>query len=282
MLKALETADFDLAANLLAEGFPEHGAAFWTDALVRLARYAGNAEAEFPLGFLMFTKGDPAGIVLTPASVRPKADGTLLRIVNVSSWYMRPAHRWRAATMLRGILADESVIYTDFTPTEDVQKMLPAFGMTAMNTGALITPLPLMAFHPSRGGTVRPIAQRDPLPAGSPRREMIDLYRELGCEPTLLCSEERECLVIVKRSRFRGMPAAKVVFASSNAALWHHAGAVARHLMRCGYLFLITDRRIGEASGLGIVRPHGIWFARGSSFEDRTDVFGSELCLLET
>jgi hypothetical protein len=278
----LETTDFELAATLLAEGFPEHGAAFWKDALARLARYAGNAEAEFPLGFLLFTNGDPAGIALTPASVRPGADGTLQRIVNVSSWYMRPAYRWRAGTMLRGILADESVIYTDFTPTEDVQKMLPAFGMTVMNTGALITPLPLLTFHPSRGGTMRPLGQGDGVPPGSPRREMIELYRELGCEPALLCSEKREDLIIAKPSTFRGMPAAKIMFASSNAALWRHSGAVARHFMRSGYLFLITDRRIGEGSGTGIVRPRGIWFARGSAFEDRTDLFGSELCILET
>ena len=58
-------------------------------------------------------------------------------------------------------------------------------------------------------------------------------------------------------------------------------GTIARYLMRRGIWFLITDCRSEDDMGRRHFRPFNMWFAKGDLFEDRTDVLGSELFMLE-
>ena len=279
-MRALAASDFPEAAALLHEGFPERPLAFWAAALQRLQRYGGNADAAHPLGYFMLDGGRPVGIALTPASMRLRVDGSSVRMVNISSWYVRPAFRWRAALMLRGILADPHSIYTDLTPTPEVQRLLPLVGMHPMNRGVAIHLLPLLALQPARGARVRDLAEHEPWPHPGPPTAMLHAHRDLGCLPLVLEAGGQQHLVVVRRTTLRGLPAAQLVYARSQALLLRHAGALARHLLARGMLLWLRSTREAAHTASSVFRPRELWFARGDNFDDHTDIFGSELCII--
>jgi hypothetical protein len=277
--KPLEVADFPAAIALLCEGFPERGADFWTHALARLQEFAGNHEAGTPLGLLMLDGNEPVGIALTPASLRRQRDGGTERLVNVSSWYVRPSYRWRAALMLRHLFADRNATFTDLTPTPEVQKMLPAFGFRPVNRGLVLRLLAVHALAPARGFSIRRLAGAWPALIEGPTPATLESHRRLGCEAFLVEGPRATGLVVVRRQRFRGLPGARLVYADSHALMRAAFGPLARALLGRGYLMLAEDAREPADAAGGLFRPHGIWFARNGNFTDRTDLLGSELCL---
>lgn len=278
--RPLDPTLFASATALLDEGFPRPEPGFWHAALQRLQRYGGNAEAGVPLGWLMLQGDEAVGVVLTPASLRARRDGASVRIVNLSSWYVRPAHRWRAGLMLRELMSDPSAVYTDLTATPRLQKMLPALGFGAISSGVALRLLPLLCLHRGRGARVRVLAPDEPWPHGGPPRSMIEAHRELGCLPLVLESAEGRQLVICKRCRVRGLPAAQLMYADSQSLLMRHRGALARHLLGLGLLLFVHDTRDTRSSLTAWFRPRDRWFARGDGFADRTDAFGSELSII--
>jgi O-antigen ligase len=78
----------------------------------------------------------------------------------------------------------------------------------------------------------------------------------------------------------RGVPAAQLVYADSQALLLRHAGVLARHLLARGMLLLVRSTAVAAHTATSVFRPREVWFARGASFEDRTDIFASELCVI--
>lgn len=278
MLRPLGAEQTTLTLDCLAEGFPERGRAFWDKGWARLLAWPGNRDADYPPGFFWMEKGEPAGIILTPASIR-HSSGEPQIIVNVSSWYMRPAARWKAPLMLKALFRDDRVTFTDLTPTPDVQKMLPAFGFKAASDGIEWIATPLEATRRATG-RVRPWRAGDVLAEGSPPDDLIRLHVEWGCLALVLEHDATPFLVVLKPMRVRGLPAARVLFAGSRQALNAALPALSRALLRHGHLFLRIDARPEGQRGMGF-RPHGLWFARGEACEDRTDHFGSELALFD-
>ncbi|MCU0817972.1 MAG: hypothetical protein MUF11_01520 [Beijerinckiaceae bacterium] len=265
--------------QLLEEGFPERGRAFWEKAIARLFAWPGNRELDYPPGFFWIDKNEPVGIILTPASPRMNGGETLRPIVNVSSWYVRETHRWKAPLMLRALFRDERVIFTDLTPTPDVQKMLPSFGFVPASGGIEWIGTPFMAFRAS-AARLRRWNPGEALAAGAPPDALIAEHVAWGCMALVLEQGSARHLLVLKPIRMRGLPGARILFAGSRAALEAGLPALARFMLARGTLLLRIDARPEGRRGQGY-RPHGIWFARGDSFPDRTDHFGSELALFD-
>jgi hypothetical protein len=277
--KPLEAVDFPAVIPLLCEGFPERSPGFWADALARLEEFAGNREAGLPFGLLMLDRDEPVGIALTLASLRRQHDGRSERLVNISSWFVRPEHRWRAAQMLRRLFADRDATFTDLTPTPEVQKMLPVFGFRPVNRGLVLRPLPLHAFGSARGFHVEPLLGPWPQLAEGPSLATLENHRRLGCEAFLLRGPEASTFVVVRPQNVCGLPGARIVYAESLSLVRKAIGPLSRALLRRGYLVLVDDAREPADAARGLFRPHGIWFARNGNFSDRADLLGSELCL---
>jgi hypothetical protein len=281
MLKPLLEDDFPTAAALLAEGFPVRTRAFWEGGLQRLKRHAGNAACGVPLGQLLVSDGQAVGIALTPASPRLRSDGRRYNLINFSSWYIRPEHRWRAPLMLRGLVRDPEATYIDLTPTPQVEKMLVASGFSLVNAGSCIAPLPLQAALPGRGARLRELAATDTLSQTAPPMEMLLAHRELGCVPLVMEHEGGSTLFVYRPRPLRGLPAARLKYIGSHARLVRHLPVLARHLLARGLLWLTWDARDGHAAGLGTLRrDSGKWYAKGEITADCTDFIGSELCIL--
>jgi hypothetical protein len=280
-MRPLDDADFAQVATLLHEGFPGLSAGFWAAALQRLKHYGGNRQAGVPLGWLMLNGTEPVGVMLTPASLRLRPDGRTERIVNLSSWYVRPEFRWRAGFMLRGAMVDKTVVYTDLTPSPEVQKMLPLFGFQPLNRGVALHLLPLQCLHPSRGAQIRDLQPDEPWAHAGPPREMIEAHRELGCLPLVLQPPlGPPQLVICRLGRLRGLRLAQLVYADSQSLLLRHRGALARYLLKKGVMLFVHDTRQSGSTPTAWYRPRDQWFACGHAFDDRTDAFASELCIV--
>lgn len=279
MLIPLTTGRSSEAMELLIEGFPERGRSFWEKGLERLFEWPGNRDGRRPPGYLWLDRNDLAGIVLTPASTRRGEGESRRAIVNVSSWYIREPYRWKAPLMLRALFQDADAIFTDLTPTPDVQKMLPAFGFKPVSDGIEWIGTPLEVFRFSTG-SLRRWQPGEPLAIGSPPDELITLHVKWGCTALVIEQCGENFLVVTKPMRIRGLPGARVLFAGSRAALEASLPALSRYMLLRGFLILRVDARPEARRGRGF-RPDGIWFARGDAFEDRTDHFGSELALFD-
>lgn len=281
MPRPLEVSDLPAARQLLCEGFPERSASFWHRAIEHLHLHGGNLAAGHPLGYGLFDGSTMVGVALTPASLRRKADGSLGRVVNLSSWFIRPEHRYRAVFMLRRMLADPQASYIDLTPSPAVQRMLPAFGMAVVNASTAIHLLPCHAIHGGGKARVRPLAKDDDAPAIGPLPQLLASHRRLGCVPLWLEHPDGADLLVYRRIRVRGVPAAQLVYVASHRVLQRHLGAVARHLVSAGLLLLVCDSRVaGPDRWHTRYRVRDLWYARGEDFSDRTDFLGSERCLM--
>lgn len=273
MLHPLSAKDLDKAMELLVEGFPERPRAFWEKAVERLRQHGGNAAADHPYGFIWITQGRQTGVALTPAVARVAPCGATRRLVNISSWYVRPDQRWRAALMLKSLLSDPEAIYTDLTPTPAVRKMLPSLGFRPINRGTHIAPIPIAALRRS-GGTLATVATDAAAAA-------ITGHAAVGCEPVRLAGPSGETLVVYRGARRFGVPVANLVYVESHRALAAAYGALARHLLARGFAFMRAPALDEPAPFGSALLPTGIWYVRGDYFEDRTDVVGSELTLFD-
>jgi hypothetical protein len=153
-------------------------------------------------------------------------------------------------------------------------------GLAPVNDGVLIDLLPQHALRPCRGARLQPLPPGASLDGHPPPAELLESHRALGCLPMVLHDAQGSQLLVVQRTRVRGLPAAKLVYADSNQRWRQQLGLLARHLLAQGMLCLVSDRRPGMQASGAIFRPRDIWFCRGDGFEDRTDLLGSELCLL--
>lgn len=280
MLRPIDPTCIAAAIALLTIGFPKASALFWQQGLERLRALGGNREAGVPIGHLLMDDDKPVGVILTPASVRAMPDGTEKRVVNLSSWYIDPAHRWRAPVMLRAVTRDRDALYTDLTPSLEVQKMLPAFGFKPINRGFKRHFTPVAALARRALATVRDLAKA---PAGAihePTRQMLESHRGFACLPCALHADGTWHPLMFKSRRVRGLPAAELVYCEDNTAMTGHLSAVARYLIRRRKLFLIIEDRAIDLTDVALDPKNGIRFAKGGLQPNRTDYAGSEICIL--
>lgn len=282
MLRAIDTSNEADAIDILTRGLAKRPRAFWQTCLARLHQAGGNAEADIPVGHLLMDGSTAVGVILTPASVRIDTNGRRQRLVNMSSWYIEPEHRWRGPMMLRSLIRDPDTIYTDLTPTASVQKILVALGFKAINAGESIIALPRAAIGSGRG--VRVVAL-DAVPEqgiSAHTRRLLSQHVAYGCLALALEVEGRWYPLLFKPCERRQIPGVRLVGCESHALLKRWIAPVARNLLSRGKLFLIRDMEPGEEAGFGFARPgFALKYAKGGEFLDRTDFLGTELSLFD-
>ena len=105
MLRPVSFEALDTTLPILSRGFPAMrrgrlGRRRSTGCAVRRIRLRSAARA-----ICSKTKGQDVGVILTIPSKRPGYTDAAHPIVNFSSWYIDPEHRWRAPRMLQTITA---------------------------------------------------------------------------------------------------------------------------------------------------------------------------------
>lgn len=282
MLQPITAATVGDARLLLKEGFPNRPADFWDGALSRLMQYAGNRQAGVPIGYLMTIKDVPQGVILTPAkpSSKPLASGSN-RIVNLSSWYVRPEHRWCAVKMLQSVLALDNTAFTDFTPTEPVQKMLTAFGFKIVREGISVIPLPLARLRSKAGSLVTDLSTGDLADLDRDVKTLLHSHAAYGCVAGVLEAEGERLPIAFKVRKFKGIRCAHLVFCEKNQVVYRNLAAIAQYLIEKGVYILLIDVPPGQKIPGIVRRRRDRKFARGLNFAEWTDYLGSELSVFD-
>lgn len=262
------------AVALLMEGFPATGRAFWERGLERQAALQGDN-----LGYFVEAGGQAVGVMLTLRSTRSRPDGTLYPVVNLSSWYIQPAHRWRAVPMLRAIVDESDGLVTDLTASESIYRMNAAVGLSAWSNGMILAGvLPWAALPARRGANMLRLAQAaaliDPAEAA-----MLEWHERDGLIAAVLCEETGACPLLFRPIRRKGVRFAQLIFAGSRKAVIRNLPAVMRFLAGRGVLFLSIDAHREDCPRGAFFRPGRQRFWRGRVDRDRLDYAYSELVL---
>lgn len=287
-LEAIDQTNVGRAIAILRQGFPDRCEGFWGRGLSRLMDLGWNRAAGVPVGHLLVSDDETVGVLLTPATTRRLPDGSTRRIINLSSWYVMPSHRWRALAMLRSVMRKHDAIYTDLTPTPEVRQLLEALGFRQLNRGLLIEALPLTAALPRREAAT--VVALDDAPRDAFEPDVFDLlmaHRAVGCIPAALHDDTGWCPLLFKNLTVRHLPAARLIYCGDNRRLTHGLPAASRFLLRSGRVVLVRDAQPEvPASRLAAFRPVGLKFAQYADsesplFANRTDFAGSELSVLD-
>lgn len=223
------------AVALLSRGFPRPPA-FWETSLRRVAEYHRKTGG-LQIGQLMRVDGKPVGVILTIASRR--GTGSQQRdVVNLSSWYIEEPHRWLAARMLSQVIADDSVTYTDLSPSLETMKLNAQLGFQTATRGVVLFFLPWTAVTRRAQGEVVPYEY---LPKGALADDddmLVQDHRDLGCVAAALRCGGIWHPLLFHPVRRKSLPVARSVLAPSRRLLADHVGAISRFLLRRGMLFL--------------------------------------------
>lgn len=281
MLLPIDASNCGYAFDLLGRGFPLSTRKFWENAVERLSCSGGNAEAAVPIGYLMTANEKPVGVMLTPSSIRRHSDRQEQRIINLSAWYMEPEHRWRAPVMLRNILKDRGAIFTDLTPSPSVQLMLPALGFRPISRGTAIYVAPFAAMAGPAHSRLVDIDDVAQSAIAQETRALLLSQHAFGCFSAAFTLNGTVHPLQFKAWRWRGIPVAQLIYCESNSAVIANIGAVGRYLVRRRRPLLLMDVPLRGKVGGFKRRSSGIRFAKGGTFDDRTDHIGSELSLFD-
>ncbi|MEL6621640.1 MAG: hypothetical protein AAFQ11_02045 [Pseudomonadota bacterium] len=315
------------AIDLLEAGFPNRTRQFWETGIARLVTLDAHARDGLPIGHFLMSSGQPVGVALSAISytsrfidcqakgvtspkcvAKPSAyvggnsrkQSTLSaerqddrpRCRNLASWYIEPAHRWKISLLLRDVLSDRAAVYTDLTPTADVQKILKSLGFQALNDGVKVVNTAVRALRTERDTRVQEwqaASQAEAGPTALPQTETFDVVARdhvgYGCRVVELLKSDGRCRLILKPTRVKHTPAVQVIYCDDTAILDGSIGALSRWLVARGYLALIVDVACGSLERTNvsqIVMPERRRrFVRNAFLEGQTDYTYSELALFD-
>ncbi|MBN8940276.1 MAG: hypothetical protein J0H01_12325 [Rhizobiales bacterium] len=281
MLVPIDETNLESVHALLARGFPSQQPSFWLEGLRRQADHHARIQGG-PVGQILRVRDQDVGIILTMRSRRIEPDGTTRDVVNLSSWYIDEAHRWLAPRMLKAVMSEAGTVYTDLTPSPSVVHLNGRLGLTVWTDGVLLAALPLAALHyGSAAAQVVPLDQlaRDALPEAA--RTVLEDHARFGCICVALSRGDRLWPVVFARTRHKGLPGARVVYAPSKIELKASIGAVARFLLGQGVISLeIPARRDEGVPGAWFSRLRPPTFTKGGVDAETIDHAYSEFVLL--
>lgn len=275
MLQPIGRDTMDEAHALLARGFPMRSRDFWKDGLQRQAAFHAMRDLG-PIGQLLRVKGAPVGVILTMRSRRGGDDGTT--IANLSSWYVDERYRLLAPRMLQQVLAEPADTFTDLTPSPPVTDMMERFGFVRRHDGGIVLPLPAAALRPGSGAAILGVDAAD---IGADVRRLIQDHLSLGCLACILRTGDGDLPLVFSTARRKGLPTARLVYATDGAAVRRNLGPISRFLLKNGAICLEYPANRGEVAAggwfSGRSRPT---FVRGAALEADVDHAYSEFVFL--
>jgi len=191
-------------------------------------------------GFLMRDEGKVVGGIGAFYADRI-IHGQAERFCNITSWCVLDSHRKYSMQLAMNIVAQTGYHFTDFSPTKIVAGTLQFFKFKAMDeTIAVIPNLPL----PSFSGSVL----TDPLEIErSLTGEMLNIWQDHAKFPWLqhvIVGQPGDwCHIIFKRSRFKGLPCANVIYISDGASFNCYLTRLTAYLFWLGMMSTHIERR---------------------------------------
>jgi hypothetical protein len=236
-LRPIDADDTDLAADLLAAGFPTRSRDMWLTSLLKLVAH-GETMPGRPVGQFLIAGDKPVGICLTIPATRTAFDEEPHLAVNIACFYLEQAHQWQATLAMRRLVADGAVEYTDLTASPTMRQINLKNGFTNLSEGSVLIPLPVAALLPSRRARFVPLKAIPPLRLSDAHTDLLTGHAELGCICGAVQIDTSLSPVIFAPTRRRGAPGARLILARDKTLIRNALGPIARHLLRYRLAFL--------------------------------------------
>ncbi|MBX0299438.1 hypothetical protein K2F54_05550 [Cryobacterium sp. 1639] len=195
-------------------------------------------------GFLLRADDRVVGAYLAIYSTR-SINGHLERFCNLYDWFTVPEYRTHSLSMVRAIVGQRDVTFTDLTPIEPVQKLNLRLGFSYLETAAAAIP------HLPWIGLARARISADPAVIASTLSGDVRTYFEdhLDCHRSrhlVLIRGDQSCYVIWSRHRIKRIPLFVSIQYISNPSLFRESiGSLARYfLLRQGTVATIVEDRL--------------------------------------
>ena len=166
--------------------------------------------------------------------------GCIERFCNITSWCVLDAYRPQSMRMGMALLAQRGFHFTNFSPTPVVFGTLKFLKFQPLDERVLVTPnLPAIVpgLHVRRGKVIEAALEG---PQFVIYRDHADLP---WLEHVLVGRPGRWCHIVYKRQRYKGLPAAWIVYASDREGLSHGWLRLTAHLFARGIATTHVERR---------------------------------------
>jgi|GEM_PF-2642889 len=232
--------------ELLAEGFP-HSDIDWPAAFDAPAGDTGH-------GLLLMADGGAQGGILS-FEKQEVTGGRQRRIVNLSSWYIRPPYRRFAVRMLREVAADPDTVYMACSPIRSAQKICLRTGFRYLSHGSIAS-VPLLNGTISRGvRSIEPFV-RGALSNPDHDRWMADHGEERHIGVLIRTDEGTVPVLWLRHLKLYGLSAARLLFATDYGALGAALPAIHWYMLSRHGISGLYLPRIGPLARLQSVRRY--------------------------
>lgn len=239
-LRPITRDDSVLATSLLAEGFPALAETTWKDSLTRIFDYV-ERRGEHSIGSIVTASRGDLGICLAIPAERHGFAQPPSTVINLACFYMRPGEEWRTPLVLKRLMAQTSATYLDLTASPVMRELNRKIGFVDQARGMVIVPLLPAALRPSPHVRIHTLGSTAAAQLDTRLRDLLAAHEALGCVALLVEWQAALHPVILAAGRRKGVAGARVILAPSRALLRDAAGALARHLLARGYLFMDFD-----------------------------------------
>jgi hypothetical protein len=231
--------------DLLREGFP-HTTFDWSMAFKAPLGPSGH-------GIMLIADEQPQGGILSFEKTET-IGGRERRIVNYSSWYIRPQYRHLAVRMMRAASSlEEDVIYTGVSPSAATLTICLRVGGRYVTRGSIVSMPLLNGLVAERGIRVEPY---EPTLIESRHRQAMADHADDRFIPMLVRrGEHRSPVLWIRGFKAKGLPAARLMFAPDYALLRSALPAIHAYMLRRHRIVGLYLPRVGALKGLRSIRP---------------------------
>lgn len=197
-------------------------------------------------GFMLHDGDDVVGVHLAFYSTR-HVDGVEHRFCNLGAWCVLPEHRFHALRLLKAVLAQPGMHFTDLSPSGNVPAMALRLGFRELDTASALVPNLPWPSLPRRVRLVSRPAEIERTLRGDALARYRDHARAAAARQVLLVAGGEHCHVIFRKDRRRGLPVfASLLHVSDPELLRRHLRPFTRHLLlRHGALATLVEDRLG-------------------------------------
>jgi len=251
---------------LLDEGFPQQN----VDWPMMFAAPAG----QMGHGLLLIADGAAQGGILCFEKMQTKG-GRRRRVVNLSSWYIRPPYRKFAVRMMREATADPNTIYTVCSPIPSVRTICLRTGFRYVSHGSIAS-IPLL-----NGAVSREVSGIEPFAASAlsnpdDERLMADHGDDRFIGLVIRMGANRVPVLWLRGLKVRGLPAVRLSFTTDYAALRAALPAIHWYMLRRHGIPGLYLPRIGALAHLRSIRRRD----RGPPLMAKGEIDAEEVNLL--
>ena len=249
--------DLDAVVALLRRGFAGRSQHYWMAGFERLkARVLPPGAPRY--GFMLESEGRAVGVILLLFITIDSAGETRTRC-NLSSWYVDPAFRAHASSLIFFAMKDKRITYVNISPARHTVQTIEAQGFVRYAGGQFFSvPALRRGVAGARIHTVSADLPPDRF-AALPERDLLVDHAGMGCLSLVVETSEGLHPFVFLPFRIRSgrvpLPIRQLIFCRDIAEFLRFSGPIGRFLLVRGIPFVVHDDN-GAATGLvGHFRP---------------------------